>query len=115
MMDQNWCSPSAEYAQPFVDMILDVGTQSIRVPGKVICIHKKIEVRDGGRYALLLPDSQPKVSISIDFKEKAIGSQSLSININDKFLSRNIAPARTFGFRDQIEGLQKKGLFWVGL
>ncbi len=101
-------------AQPFVDMMLDIGTQSIRVPKKVICIHKKIEVRDGSRYALLLPDSQPKVSISIDFKEKAIGTQNLSININDKHLSRNIAPARTFGFRNQIEDLQRRGLVLGG-
>ena len=101
-------------AKPFVDTLLDIGTRSIKVPRKVICIQKKIEVRDGSRFALLLPDTQPKVSISINFKEKAIGTQSLSININDKHLWRNIAPARTFGFLDQIEDLQRRGLVLGG-
>ncbi len=97
-------------AKPFVDTLLNIGTRTIKTPKKVIYIHKKIEVRDGSRFALLLPDTQPKLTISIDFKEKAIGAQSLSVNTNDNSLTRSIAPARTFGFLDQIEDLQRKGL-----
>jgi len=97
-------------AKPFVDTLLNIGTRSIKTPRKVIYIHKKIEVQDANRFALLLPDTQPKITISIDFKEKAIGAQNLSININDNNLSRSIAPARTFGFLDQIVDLQSKGL-----
>ncbi|NOQ77774.1 MAG: UDP-3-O-acyl-N-acetylglucosamine deacetylase [Gammaproteobacteria bacterium] len=97
-------------AKPFVDVLLRVGTRAIKIPKKAIFIHKKIEVREENRFALLLPDSQPKVSISIDFKEKAIGIQSLCVNTNDHNLKRSIAPARTFGFLDQIRDLQRKGL-----
>ncbi|MCU7832673.1 MAG: UDP-3-O-acyl-N-acetylglucosamine deacetylase [gamma proteobacterium symbiont of Lucinoma myriamae] len=97
-------------AKPFVDALVNVGTRAIKIPKKVIFIHKKIEVREENRFALLLPDSQPKVSISIDFKEKAIGIQSISVNTNDQNLNRSIAPARTFCFLDQIKDLQRKGL-----
>lgn len=97
-------------AGPFVETLLKIGNRSIKTAKKVICIHKKIEVRDGNRFALLLPDTQAKVSVVIDFKEKAIGTQSLSVNINDSSLKHSIAPARTFGFVDQIKNLQSKGL-----
>ena len=97
-------------AKPFVDTLLNIGNRSINTSKKVICIHKKIEVRDGNRFAVLLPDTQPKVSVSIDFKEKAIGTQSLSVNTNDNSLKQSIAPARTFGFLEQIRNLQRKGL-----
>ncbi|MCK5649705.1 MAG: UDP-3-O-[3-hydroxymyristoyl] N-acetylglucosamine deacetylase [Gammaproteobacteria bacterium] len=97
-------------AKPFVDTLLRIGSRSIEIPGKVICIHEKIQVRDGNQFALILPDTQPRVTVSIDFKERAIGAQSFSVNLNDNNLSQSIAPARTFGFADQIAEIQRKGL-----
>ena len=97
-------------AKPFVDTLLSIGTRIINEPQKAIWIQKPVEVREGEQYALLLPDIQPKVTVSIDFKEPVIGAQTFSVDVDDKALSRTIAPARTFGFMDQIESLHSKGL-----
>ena len=97
-------------ARPFVDTLTSIGTRPINEPRKAIWIHKTIEVRDGECYALLLPDTQPRVTVSIDFKEPVIGAQTLSVNIDDQSLHQRVAPARTFGFMDQIEDLRSKGL-----
>jgi UDP-3-O-[3-hydroxymyristoyl] N-acetylglucosamine deacetylase len=97
-------------ARPFVDTMTSIGTRPINEPRKAIWIHKTIEVRDGECYALLLPDTQPRVTVSIDFKEPVIGAQTLSVNIDDQSLHQRVAPARTFGFMDQIEDLRSKGL-----
>lgn len=97
-------------AKPFVDTLSEIGTRSIKANRKAIWINKTVEVRDGERYALLLPDMHPRVTVSIDFKEKIIGAQTLSVNIDDTSLKQSIAPARTFGFLDQIEELHNKGL-----
>ena len=97
-------------AKPFVDTLSEIGTRSIKANRKAIWINKSVEVRDGERYALLLPDMYPRVTVSIDFKEKIIGAQTLSVNIDDTSLKQSIAPARTFGFLDQIEELHNKGL-----
>ena len=97
-------------ARPFVDTLTSIGTRPINQPRKAIWIHKTIEVRDGESYALLLPDTQSRVTVSIDFKESVIGAQTLSVNIDDQSLHQCVAPARTFGFMDQIEDLRGKGL-----
>ncbi len=50
----------------------------------------------------------------IDFPQKAIGKQIMSITINPETFVREIAPARTFGFREQIEQLKESGLIQGG-
>ena len=79
-------------------------------PRKALLIHKPIEVRDGERYALLMPDNQPRVTVSIDFSEPAIGAQTLSVNTDDRQLRDSISPARTFGFMHEVEQLRARGL-----
>jgi len=57
-----------------------------------------------------MPDVKSTVTVSIDFADKAIGTQTYSTDFNMQSLRKNIAPARTFGFKNQIESLRKKGL-----
>jgi UDP-3-O-[3-hydroxymyristoyl] N-acetylglucosamine deacetylase len=97
-------------AMPFVETLQSIGTRDIDAPRKVLLIHKPIEVRDGERYALLMPDNQPRVTVSIDFSEPAIGAQTLSVNTDDPQLRDSIAPARTFGFMHEVEELRERGL-----
>lgn len=97
-------------AKPFVEMLMSIGTQITQTQQKVICINKTVEVSEGDQYALLVPDNQARITVAIEFKEKAIGSQSLSVRTSDAQLRQTIAPARTFGFLDQVEQLQNNGL-----
>lgn len=97
-------------AMPFVETLQGIGTREINAPQKLLLIHKPIEVRDGERYALLMPDNQPRVTVSIDFSEAAIGAQTLSVNTDDPQLRDSIAPARTFGFMHEVEELRERGL-----
>lgn len=101
-------------AKPFVETLLSVGTRAMHEPRKAIWVHKPVKVSDGERYALLLPDTQSRVTVSIDFKEPAIGAQTLSVNVDEHGMYRHIAPARTFGFMDQIEELRSRGLVLGG-
>ena len=97
-------------AKPFVDTLQSVGTRPTNEPRRAIWIHKRIEVRAGDRHAALMPDMTSRVSVSIDFEEPAIGAQSFSANLNDRSVVERVAPARTFGFQDQIEALKTRGL-----
>lgn len=97
-------------AMPFVETLGSIGTREIDTPRKAIWIHKPVEVRDGERYALLMPDNRPRVTVSIDFSEPAIGAQTLSVITDDPELRQSIAPARTFGFLHEVEQLRERGL-----
>ena len=50
----------------------------------------------------------------IDFPQAAIGRQQLAIELTPERFVKEIAPARTFGFRDQVEQLQAAGLIQGG-
>jgi len=101
-------------AKPFVDALSSIGTRAIKEPRKAIWIQKSVQVRQGEQYALLLPDDQSRITVSIDFSARAIGAQTLTVSVDDAALVSKIAPARTFGFKDQIEGLRNKGLVLGG-
>ena len=50
----------------------------------------------------------------IDFPQAAIGRQQLSIELTPERFVKEIAPARTFGFRDQVDQLRAAGLIQGG-
>jgi len=95
---------------PLVEMINKAGVVSQRLPRYGIWIDRPIEVRQGERYAILSPSSIPRITVDIDFTHAAIGSQSVSIEMIDYVFEQEIAPARTFGFANEVEQLREQGL-----
>jgi len=95
---------------PIVDIIKSAGLVSQRLPRYGICIEKPIQVRQGKRFALLQPSDLPRVTVEIDFESRAIGSQCLSVDLIDSQFETEIAPARTFGFAEELEQLRSQGL-----
>jgi len=97
-------------AEPFTTSIEQYGTVSIGVPRNAIWIQQPIEVREGDKYALLLPYPKQRLTLSIDFPQTAIGAQTYSMElVNEAFLHK-IARSRTFGFMEQIRQLRGRGL-----
>jgi len=95
---------------PLVDMINRAGVVGQHLPRYGIWIERPIEVRQGERYAILAPSQVPRITVDIEFANAAIGSQYLSVDLIDKVFEQEIAPARTFGFVDQLEQMREQGL-----
>ncbi len=62
----------------------------------------------------LIPSEKITIISTIDFKYKAIGSQTFIIDLNPRDYVDKIAPARTFGFKDQFQELSELGLIKGG-
>jgi len=60
------------------------------------------------------PSSKLTIVSTIDFPYEAIGKQTFVIDLNPKCFVEMIAPARTFGFKDQFEELSELGLIKGG-
>jgi len=60
------------------------------------------------------PSEKITIISTIDFSYKAIGTQTFVIDLNPKSFVEMIAPARTFGFKDQFEELSELGLIKGG-
>jgi len=73
-----------------------------------------IWVRDGDAFVAALPASELRLTYGIDFAYEAIGNQWYSWSPAVESFASAIAPARTFGFADQIEQLQQAGLIKGG-
>jgi UDP-3-O-[3-hydroxymyristoyl] N-acetylglucosamine deacetylase len=95
---------------PIVDLIRQAGIAPQQLPRYGICIEHPIQVRQGERFAILEPSAVPKITVGIEFDSEAIGMQSLSIDLVDNLFETEIAPARTFGFANELEQLRAQGL-----
>ena len=62
----------------------------------------------------ITPSTKLTIISTIDFSYKAIGRQTFVIDLNPKCYVNLIAPARTFGFKDQFQELGELGLIKGG-
>ncbi len=73
-----------------------------------------IWIREGDAFVAALPSSETRFTYGIDFAYSAIGNQWHSWNPELESFAMAIAPARTFGFAEQIEQLKNAGLIKGG-
>ena len=71
-------------------------------------------VTEGESVVFAIPSKSLKLIGVVDYPYKAIGRQMFSIELSPNNFVKEIAPARTFGFLDQLEELKKAGLIKGG-
>jgi UDP-3-O-[3-hydroxymyristoyl] N-acetylglucosamine deacetylase len=97
-------------AAPFVCMIKEAGVQVLRAGRRFVIIDRPVEIRDGDKLARLEPSDAFRVSFTADFNHPLITNQTLELTVSDRTFEREIARARTFCFRRDIEKMQSMGL-----
>ena len=99
----------------WIEEIKKVGMiNSITAPKRRPEVTSPIFVKNGESVILAMPSKNLKLIGLIDFPYKAIGQQMFSIELSPNNFVKEIAPARTFGFLDQLEELKKAGLIKGG-
>ncbi|MEL6929408.1 MAG: UDP-3-O-acyl-N-acetylglucosamine deacetylase [Cyanobacteria bacterium J06600_6] len=102
---QNWCQAIAQSGI--------VGHSEVVKP-RPITPSEPVWIRDGDAFVAALPASQTRFTYGIDFPYEAIGNQWHSWSPEETDFAIEIAPARTFGFAEQIEQLRQAGLIKGG-
>ena len=100
-------------AAPFMETILNTGLQEQSAPRNLIWVHRPIEYRNGDKYAILMPENRTRYTVEIEFDNKLIGTQVSSFEMTTEGF-KYIAPARTFGFLEQLPALKRQGLIKGG-
>jgi len=77
-------------------------------------INKSIILNKEGSVIAATPSEKTTIISTISFSYKAIGNQTFVIDLNPKSFVEMIAPARTFGFKDQFQELRELGLIKGG-
>jgi UDP-3-O-[3-hydroxymyristoyl] N-acetylglucosamine deacetylase len=79
-----------------------------------LTLTEPIWIQEGDSFVAALPAPEIRFTYGIDFPYQAIGNQWHSWSPASESFVEAIAPARTFGFADQIEQLRKAGLIKGG-
>jgi UDP-3-O-[3-hydroxymyristoyl] N-acetylglucosamine deacetylase len=97
-------------AAPFVCLINEAGVRELKAGKRFVMITTPVEVREGDKLARLEPADGFSVDFTADFKHPLITDQGFRVAVNDRTFEREVARARTFCFRKDIELMQSMGL-----
>jgi UDP-3-O-[3-hydroxymyristoyl] N-acetylglucosamine deacetylase len=99
-------------AAPFVLLIQQAGIEEQGAPKRFLRVKKRIEARDGDKWAALEPYDGFKLSFSIVYKHPVIEKSNTSLTVDFATTSylKEVARARTYGFMQDVEELRNVGL-----
>ena len=97
-------------ARPFVEMILQAGIRKQRRPRTYLRIKREVELREGNKFIAVYPANGYSVSYSINFPHPLIGQETFRAELSADDYQRSIAPARTFGSREDERAMRNMGL-----
>jgi UDP-3-O-[3-hydroxymyristoyl] N-acetylglucosamine deacetylase len=99
-------------ASPFVLLIQQAGIEVQAAAKKFLRVTRRVEVKDGDKWARLEPYEGYRLSFSIDFRHPVIerSTQAVTVDFAETSYLKEIARARTFGFMHEVEDLRDNGL-----
>jgi UDP-3-O-[3-hydroxymyristoyl] N-acetylglucosamine deacetylase len=97
-------------ALPFVQAVLQTGVRDLSQKKRPIKIVKPFFIQEDDASISVTPDSVLRITYHIDYSHPCIMKQGISIIVNPDDFVRDIAPARTFGFVDDVPSLRERGL-----
>ena len=97
-------------ALPFVLLLKSVGLRRLRARRTYLKVLRPIEVVEGAKRIAVHPAETFRVTYSIAFTHPLIGEQAVEFTPAAGRYQAEIAPARTFGFLEEVEMLRKSGL-----
>jgi UDP-3-O-[3-hydroxymyristoyl] N-acetylglucosamine deacetylase len=77
---------------------------------KFLYVKKPVRVEDGDRYAQLDPGPEFRVDFVISYDRPMLSYQRREFRFLGQDFEREISPARTYGFLNEVEQLRKLGL-----
>ncbi|MHC0449165.1 MAG: UDP-3-O-acyl-N-acetylglucosamine deacetylase [Candidatus Lariskella arthropodorum] len=94
----------------FVNLIQSVGYINQEIPTKRLKMLKDVEVRQNDKSIKIRPYDGFVIDFTISFSHPSIGTQRYIFDSNKCSFAAEVAKARTFGFIEEIEMLQSRGL-----
>jgi UDP-3-O-[3-hydroxymyristoyl] N-acetylglucosamine deacetylase len=97
-------------ALPFVELVRAAGLRRQLAPRSYLKVRRPIVVELDSRSVRILPAERLSVAYAMAFDHPAVRPQVIAFEMNPALFAREIAPARTYGFLRDVEGLRRQGL-----
>jgi UDP-3-O-[3-hydroxymyristoyl] N-acetylglucosamine deacetylase len=101
-------------AMPFITMLNQAGLRRSRRRRRYLKVLRPLEISDGDRRIGIYPAEDFRVRCFIDFTHPMVGRQEVELTVNRETFSHLLAPARTFGFLEDVARLRAIGLIRGG-
>ena len=101
-------------SKPFIDLLAATGTRRLRRARRFIRVVKPLEFSDAGRHIGIYPCEEFRVHCYVDYDHPNVGPQEVEMVVDRESFSKELAPARTFGFVKDFQGLRAMGLIRGG-
>ncbi|MFM7267638.1 MAG: UDP-3-O-acyl-N-acetylglucosamine deacetylase [Cyanobium sp.] len=101
-------------ALPWVEAIAEAGLAPLGEREAPPLPAEPITVCHGEGFVTAFAAPAPRLAAAVEFPQPAIGRQLFSLTLTPTSFVKEIAPARTFGFREQVEQLRAAGLIRGG-
>ena len=95
---------------PWVTLIHEAGIRELRANRRFLLIREPVVVQDGEKKARLVPARRFTISYTIDFRHPLISDQTYKLEMGERTFAKEIARARTFGFKRDVERMHRAGL-----
>ncbi|MBN1444563.1 MAG: bifunctional UDP-3-O-[3-hydroxymyristoyl] N-acetylglucosamine deacetylase/3-hydroxyacyl-ACP dehydratase [Candidatus Omnitrophica bacterium] len=109
-IEGNECPGMDGSAKPFVDIFKKAGIKTLNSERDVFTVKEPIYVSNNGTHIIALPSDELKISYMLDYPDTMLNSQYASYTITPESYEKEIAPARTFCMREEVDSLKKLGL-----
>jgi UDP-3-O-[3-hydroxymyristoyl] N-acetylglucosamine deacetylase/3-hydroxyacyl-[acyl-carrier-protein] dehydratase len=103
-------------AKPYVDMLVSAGFEKQSAPKDYLIIDETVEYRNDAKevHIVALPTDDYRVTVMVDYKNPALGSQHSGLFNLEKEFATEFAHCRTFCFLHEVEMLYDRGLIKGG-
>jgi UDP-3-O-[3-hydroxymyristoyl] N-acetylglucosamine deacetylase len=102
-------------SETFVALIEQAGIVEQPAARRCVRVRRRVEVQQGTRKIVVEAYDGYRIDCMIDFPHPLIGVQRMSFDVLDtESFAREISPARTFGFTEEIDALRRANLIRGG-
>ena len=95
---------------PFVRLIEEAGLKTYRRRRRYLLIRRPVTVEDRSRRISILPADRFMLTCDVSFPHPMVGAQTLEMEVTPESYASEIAPARTFGFAEELDQVRNMGL-----
>jgi UDP-3-O-acyl N-acetylglucosamine deacetylase len=94
----------------FVTLLEEAGRAETAGRRAQLRLDRPLEVRDGAAHYAIEPGDGLTIDLLLEYAEPVIGRQRTGWSVTPEVFAREIAPARTFGFLEEVAPLRERGL-----
>ncbi len=106
--------PSDGSALPIVQLLKSGGVREQEAPRRYLRLDYPVIFEDDGVQLIALPHDGLRITFTIAYPNRLVGTQSASFELDPEIFEREIAPARTFVLMREVEELQRRGMIKGG-